>query len=120
MLAMENKEKTKLQRALSLSRSLFMVVGLFSFFINALMLTVPIYMLQLYDRVLTSRSLDTLLMLSIVAVVMLVTGGVVDFARSRVLVRLGVRLDGLVNEPLLSAMLQDRLGRQRPELQERR
>jgi PrtD family type I secretion system ABC transporter len=106
---MEKSEKTKLQQALSLSRGLFVVVGLFSLFINGLLLTVPLYMLQVYDRVLASRSLDTLLMLTIAAVIMLVTVGVVDVARSRVLVRLGARLDGLVNEPLLSAMLLSRL-----------
>jgi len=106
---MAKRGPTRLQRALSSSRSVFVVVGLFSFFINGLMLTVPIYTLQLYDRVLASRSLDTLLMLTIVAVIMLLSGGVVDFARSRVLVRLGARLDGLVNEPLLAAMLQNRL-----------
>ena len=47
-------------------RTLF-AIGVFSLFVNILMLTLPLYLFQLSDRVLTSRSMDTLLMLSMVA-----------------------------------------------------
>ena len=56
MAMADEKAKTDLERALSTSRGAFVAVGLFSFFINTLMLTVPLYMLQVYDRVLASRS----------------------------------------------------------------
>ena len=47
------------------SRGLYWAVGVFSFFANILMLTGPLYMLQVYDRVLGSRSFETLLALSL-------------------------------------------------------
>ncbi len=49
-------------------RSAFVTVGAFSFCINLLVLTVPIYMVQLFDRAMTSRSEDTLLVLTLAAV----------------------------------------------------
>lgn len=103
------KNKTDLERSLAASRGAFVAVGLFSFFINSLMLTVPLYMLQVYDRVLASRSESTLVMLTIVAAGILLTAGFLELARSRVLVRVGGRLDNQLNQPLLSAMLVDRL-----------
>ncbi len=105
----EPKAKTRLQEALATSRGSFSAVGVFSFFINTLMLTVPLYMLQVYDRVLTSRSEDTLFMLTLVAVGLLLTYGLLELARQRVLVRVGNRLDSELNQPLLHAMLTDRL-----------
>ena len=47
----------RLHDALSVTRGAFFGIGGFSFIINALLLTVPVYMLQIYDRVLTSRSM---------------------------------------------------------------
>ena len=95
--------------ALSASRGALIGVGVFSFFINALMLTVPLYMLQIYDRVLASRSTSTLLLLTLVTLGLLVTFGVLEWARSRVLVRVSTRLDDRVNLPVLSAVLAERL-----------
>src|SRR5688500_8506260 len=60
--------RTPLQDWRALARRTFIVVAAFSVFVNLLMLTVPIYLFQLSDRVLTSRSIDTLLMLSMIAV----------------------------------------------------
>ena len=69
-----------LRKALrSCRRSLF-VVGLFSLAVNALMLTVPLYMIQVFDRVLSSGSVDTLIMLSIVALGAIVMFGTFDCA----------------------------------------
>ena len=56
-----------LKRTLAACRGGFLAVGLFSLAINLLLLTIPLYMLQLFDRVLTSRSEDTLFALSIAA-----------------------------------------------------
>ncbi len=50
-----------------IARRTFIAVGIFSVFVNLLMLTMPIYLFQISDRVLTSRSLDTLVMLSLLA-----------------------------------------------------
>ncbi|EAR21906.1 type I secretion system permease/ATPase [Nitrococcus mobilis] len=105
--------RTELDDALSASRGVFGSVGIFSFFINALMLTVPLYMLQVYGRVLASRSEDTLLMLTILALGLLLTLGLVDLARSRILVRVGARFDNRLSDSVLSAMLVSRLRSQR-------
>ena len=86
-------------------RSAFFTVGAFSFCINLLVLTVPIYMLQLFDRVLTSRSEDTLLVLTLAAVAAFAVMGALDLVRSRMLVRIGLWLDGKLNPALFAATL---------------
>ncbi|MBS7542962.1 type I secretion system permease/ATPase [Ancylobacter oerskovii] len=68
-------------------------IALFSCVINLLMLTGPFFMLQVYDRVLASRSVPTLVALLVLAVVLYAFQGVLDLIRARVLVGLGTRLD---------------------------
>ena len=84
-------------------------VGLFSLVSNLSMLIVPIYMMQVYDRVLGSRSMDTLLMLTLLAVGLVLVNGLVEIARSRVLVRVGAWLDGEIGPTLFAASFNDRL-----------
>lgn len=67
--------------------------ALFSVVINLLMLTPPLYMMQVYDRVLQSRSESTLLMLTLITIGALVAMGLLEMIRSRILVRISVRLD---------------------------
>ncbi len=69
-------------------------VAFFSFFINLLTLTSSIYMMQVYDRVLASRSGPTLLYLTLFAGACLATLAALEVVRSRLLVRLGARFDG--------------------------
>ncbi|ACM02124.1 type I secretion system permease/ATPase [Cereibacter sphaeroides] len=64
-------------------------VFLFSIFVNLLMLTGPLYMLQVYDRVLGSRSEETLLALSLLVTFLFVAMGVLDHVRARVMARVG-------------------------------
>lgn len=73
-------------------------------FVNLLMLVPPMYMLQVYDRVLTTQSVDTLLMLTLVVVFFFAVMGGLELVRSRMLVRVGNRLDTTVNERLYGAM----------------
>ena len=73
------------------SRALYWAVGVFSVFANLLMLTGPIYMLQVYDRVLSSRSVETLIALSVLVVFLYTVMGVLDFARGRIMGRVGAR-----------------------------
>ena len=75
------------------SRTTFLVVALFSVAINVLMLTGPLFMLQVYDRVLTSQSVPTLIALFTLVVVLYVFMGLFSFIRSRVLSNLGYRID---------------------------
>ncbi len=73
-------------------------VGLFSCAINLLMLTGPLFMLQVYDRVLTSRSIPTLVVLYALIVFLFGLLGVFNFFRTRVLSRVGFRLDSQLME----------------------
>lgn len=68
-------------------------VAIFSGLINILYLTGSFYMLQVYDRVIPGRSLNTLLALSILAAFLFVVMGAIEFFRSRVLVRASRKLD---------------------------
>lgn len=86
-------------------RGAFVSIGAFSFFINLLMLTGPLYMLQVYDRVLTSGSRHTLIMLTVVAVGMILTSALLELVRSRILVRIGSRLDRRLNDRLFAGLL---------------
>ena len=70
-------------------RKAWVGVGLLSLFVNVLMLTGPLYMLQVYDRVITSQSMSTLVVLSILMVAMYAFMGLMDLLRSRILVRIG-------------------------------
>lgn len=79
--------------AVAKCRSSFFGVGVFSFAINLFMLTGPLFMLQVYDRVLTSRSIPTLLALYGLVVALYAALGVFNFLRVRVLSRIGFRLD---------------------------
>ncbi len=76
-------------------RALFGAAGV-SFVANLLMLTGPLFMLQIYDRVLTSRSLPTLAALFALVIALFVFMGILDLIRSRILVRIGLRIDRLL------------------------
>ena len=93
----------ELRRQLVPLKQAFVAVALFSFFINLLMLVPPIFMLQMFDRVLTSGSIPTLVMLLVVAVGLLVVLGLLDWARNRVLVRAGSRFDAMLDRRVFDA-----------------
>ena len=78
-------------------RDNFIAVIMFSFFLNLLVFVGPLYMLQVYDRVLASRSTVTLLVLTGLAVFLLAVYGVLEIVRSRILVRTGVLFDNLLS-----------------------
>ena len=78
----------------------------FSLCINLLMLTVPLYLLQLFDRVLTSRSLDTLWVLTSIALVALVTYGVLEALRRLLLSRAGRLIEERAGPSVFQASLQ--------------
>jgi ATP-binding cassette subfamily C protein EexD len=78
-------------------------VGFFSLFINALMLVPTFYMLQVYGRVVTGGSLTTLAMLTIILTFLLVTMGLLEWVRSRIMVRVSTRLDVLLGRDVYRA-----------------
>jgi len=87
------------------SRGLFVSVGFFSVFVNLLMLTGPIFMLQVYDRVLGSRSEATLMALFVLVVLLYALFGVLDWARGRVLARAGAQFQTDLDERVFKAVL---------------
>ncbi|WP_296573095.1 type I secretion system permease/ATPase [Phreatobacter sp.] len=68
-------------------------VAVFSAFVNVLMLTGPLYMLQVYDRVLASRSIQTLVALSLIALAAFLLQGALDALRLKLLSRIGAKID---------------------------
>ena len=102
---------TPLNHAVSATRSALIPAGVFSLFINALALVSPLYMLQVYDRVLSSRNLMTLLFLTIIAVFLYLIYGSLEGLRSRVLVRGGARFENVLRTPLFDSTFAAMLGR---------
>ncbi len=101
-----DKGRQELVNARSQSRVLFWLVALFSVFVNILMLTGSIYMLQVYDRVLGSRSEETLLALSILVTFLFIMMGLLDYARGRILARIGARFQDNLDHRVFAAILQ--------------
>lgn len=82
-----------IRQALATCKGAVSTTALFSFFGNVLLFVSPLYMLQVYDRVLSSRSESTLVMLTVIAAFLLAILGTLEAVRSRVLVRAGARID---------------------------
>lgn len=108
---MASSPKSEVKSALATCRSAFFSIAAFSAFINLLMLVSPLYMMQVYDRVLHSRSEATLLMLTLITAALLGILALLEVIRSRILVRVGGRLDQLLSERILSAQFQSSLYR---------
>lgn len=87
------------------SRVYFWAVGLFSLFVNVLIFTGPLYMLQVYDRVLSSRSEATLVALSLIVVFLYSMMGLLDFARGRIMGRIGARFQARLDDRVFQASL---------------
>jgi PrtD family type I secretion system ABC transporter len=84
-----------------------LLAGLFSFFVNLMLLAPILYMLQVFDRVLASRSEETLVMLSIAAAIALLGMGLVDHARGRLLLAGGRRIDEMLGERVLKNLIRN-------------
>ncbi len=100
---MQQVKENSLKVALKACRGSFISVGVFSFFINALMLVPSFYMLQVYGRVVTSGSISTLVMLTIIMAVLMITMGSLEWARSRVMVRVSTKLDVMLSRQVYRA-----------------
>jgi ATP-binding cassette subfamily C exporter for protease/lipase len=95
--------RNELTRTLWDFRFEFMVAGLFSMIANLLMLAPTIYMLQVFDRVLVSQNTGTLLVVSIITLFFLVVLSFSEWARSKLLVRSGIRMDQMISRKLFHA-----------------
>ena len=84
----------------------------YSLCINLLMLTSSIYMMQVFDRVLISRSGETLVMLSVIAIVALSTMAALDIIRTRIMFKVGAWLDDQISPVVLGMSITVGLGRE--------
>lgn len=98
----------EIRKARRANRGIFWLVALFSLFANFLMLTSPMYMMQVYDRVLGSRSFETLVALTVlVGFLFLIMGGL-DYVRGRILSRGGARFHDALEQRVFTA-IQDKV-----------
>ncbi|WP_102868348.1 type I secretion system permease/ATPase [Pseudovibrio exalbescens] len=88
---------------LAVCRKNLMIVFVFSLFVNILVLSIPIYLFQISDRVLTSRSTDTLLMLTIIVLGALAFHVLLDMMRRFILMRTAVHLETRLGGPVMNA-----------------
>lgn len=98
--------RSELGEALRSCRIAFIGVGLISCMVNLLYLTGSIFMLEVYDRVLPSRSVSTLIGLVILAGGLYVAQGILDLLRGRILVRIGTALDESLSERMFGTVIE--------------
>lgn len=103
------KPASPLQKAYGRFKAIIFATVVFSFFSNLLMFVGPLYMLQVYDRVLASRNEFTLLMITSIAVVLLITYAFLEFIRSKMLVRAGLQFDDMLANPAFNRVVRKQL-----------
>lgn len=95
--------RSELAEVLFRLRRTFYALAAFSGVINLLMLTPAVYMLQVYDRALVSSNVTTLLMLTVLVIGLYVLMALLEVVRSSVLIRVGNRLDMMLNKRIFGA-----------------
>jgi len=106
---MTKSPRTELEKALLYSKASFFYVGFFSLFVNLLLLVPSFYMLEVYDRVVSSRSVTTLIMLTLIVVFLMSVYGALEWIRSRMMVRISTRLDLMLSERVFNASFKQSL-----------
>lgn len=101
---MKTKKSLGVGAALGKSSGLFVGVALFSGVINLLALTGSMYMLQVYDRVIPSRSIPTLIGLTVLMLGLFVANGVLDMVRTRIMSRIGLKVDEALRDQVFGAL----------------
>jgi ATP-binding cassette subfamily C protein RsaD len=112
MAANDKLKPTPLNDAIRAMRPAIATAVVFSMFVNVLGLTSPLYMLQVYDRVLASRNETTLLLLTIGVIFLLLVSAALESLRTQVLVRGGLKFDALVRDKVFDGVLVSTLRRQ--------
>lgn len=109
------KAPSMIIRNFTRSRSrIFVTIAIFSSFINGLMLAPSIYMLQVYDRALSSANTTTLFMLTILVLFMFTVMALLDYARGIVIIRLGNQFDNSLSQALYTAACESNLDKHSP------
>ena len=99
----DNEFRDVLGSGLANARRNMVTVGVFSVAVNLLVLAIPIYLFNMSDRVLTSRSTDTLVMLTIIVVIAIGAHVLMDMMRRIILMRIAVETEARLGGPVLSA-----------------
>jgi len=99
----DNEFRDVLGKGLAGARRNMVTVGIFSIVVNLLVLAIPIYLFNMSDRVLTSRSTDTLVMLTIIVIVAIGAHVLMDMMRRFILMRVAVETEAKLGGPVLSA-----------------
>lgn len=99
----DNEFRDVLGKGLASSRRNLVTVGIFSIAVNLLVLAIPIYLFNMSDRVMTSRSTDTLVMLTIIVVIAIGAHVLMDMMRRVILMRVAVEAEAKLGGPVLSA-----------------
>lgn len=105
----------ELRKARAAGLGLVLAIGLFSAAVNLLMLTGPVFMLQVYDRVLASRSVETLAALFLLVAFLYLLMGVLDWSRNRVMTRVAARFQQRIEGRVFAAALREGAVRQEAE-----
>ena len=103
--AMQDGAAAELTAALASCRGAFLATGLISGMSNVLMLTGAIFMLEIYDRVLPSRSVPSLIGIAVLAAALYVALGFLDLIRGRILARIGISLDEALSGRLYQTII---------------
>ena len=106
--------RSELVASLAAFKREFLVVGFFSMVANVLALAPSLYMLQVFDRVMVSRNVLTLIALSLITLFLFAMMAFAEWARSRLLVRLGMRMDEALGNRVFGATFEARLNRADP------
>lgn len=104
---------SEVRGAIGACRTAFLSTGVFSLVINILMLAGPLFMLQVYDRVLTSNSVSTLVALTVLLAMLYAFYGVLDHIRQRIIGRIGRQVDEMLRGRVFDAVMSHALRRSR-------
>ena len=104
MIPRRKSQPSKMLAVLKTCRVAFLSLVIFSFISNALMLTGPLFMLQVYDRVLNSGSIPTLVALLLLVIILFALYGFLEFIRTRVLVRVSRVLEEALRERIFDVV----------------
>jgi ATP-binding cassette subfamily C protein len=99
----ESEFRDVLGKGLAGARRNLITVGVFSFAVNLLVLSIPVYLFNMSDRVLTSRSTDTLIMLTMIVIIAIAAHVLMDMMRRVILMRVAVETEARLGGPVLSA-----------------
>jgi ATP-binding cassette subfamily C protein len=111
MHSAQAQPKNEIAAVLKASRGVFLSTGVFSCLVNILMLTGPLFMLQIYDRVLTSGSVPTLVTLSAITLALYIYYGFLEYLRARLLVRIGRRVEEQLRDRVFDSVAEHALRR---------